>query len=564
MKRSVVVVLLTLLLNVSSLPAAEHPLEAIPDSAAVVVRIASPDSSLQTVAEFVGKIDPQLRQMVMFGSSGMGAVIRNPTRAGVDSERDWWLVMFIENGRFEPLVAVAPSDAEKARESVLGQAIFTTHDDWLLYARSQSVIDAVNARISGTGNSIMAIATPDSHKLFNEAHAAAFVNMSVVTDKFAQQMERAHDEASATLRQMAEFAPEVQGFNIAPVFEMYASMLDGIFQAVEDMESITVTVRFGDDALYFTDLVQFESGTQSASAVARHQPQDLGVLDRLPAGQLAYIGVRVDFSSMMEWGTRFWKEMITDEAAAEQIEKGLDALKDIQFKGYYGSFGLKSIEGGALTATVLAEASPIAKLKAASIEMGQIGGLKMQGIDQEFEFKPAAEKAAGYDVDLVRVKQTFSPEIDPLQIQNEIVRVLYGDNGLVTRQAYPGDFQLQSIGGGLPAMEAAIKRLESDTTNPDLDALREYGKSANMMFLLDLPRLATAAMSLAVEHGQLPIPFSKESLAELKMDPSYFAVGLKMGERSVRVDTRVPIEQFQGIARLVKFVQDSMQARPEF
>jgi hypothetical protein len=54
----------------------------------------------------------------------------------------------------------------------------------------------------------------------------------------------------------------------------------------------------------------------------------------------------------------------------------------------------------------------------------------------------------------------------------------------------------------------------------------------------------------------LPLPLDANQLKELQSKPSYFGLSAATEPQGLRVKTVVPVEQMQGVAKIVMFVQN--------
>ncbi len=139
-------------------------------------------------------------------------------------------------------------------------------------------------------------------------------------------------------------------------------------------------------------------------------------------------------------------------------------------------------------------------------------------------------------------------------MQSMVSGVMFGPQGMQSRFTALADGLLQQTGGGQPEMEAALKAY--DSPGNALDAARAgLASEAHLLVLLDLPGLVNNGLLAATTIPALPVPFQRAAVENLKITRSYTATTAVGEGHAVRVRTKVPVEQFQGIVKLVGFVQ---------
>ena len=85
--------LLALVVSSGLAAAADSPLANISNDADVVIRLKSPKSTSDKLASLVDKVMPGFGAMVRQNSQQLGLLISNPTSAGVDNKKDWYVAL---------------------------------------------------------------------------------------------------------------------------------------------------------------------------------------------------------------------------------------------------------------------------------------------------------------------------------------------------------------------------------------------------------------------------------------------------------------------------------------
>jgi hypothetical protein len=148
------------------------------------------------------------------------------------------------------------------------------------------------------------------------------------------------------------------------------------------------------------------------------------------------------------------------------------------------------------------------------------------------------------------------------QIQERMMTMLFGADGMVTRSVYLKDRVVQTMGGGKQAMTdalAAQDQKSSDSSKSTLQQTRgKLGTKANLVVLFDLTNTIAKIVDLIVQSQLVPIPLDADQVKGLQSKPSFFGISAATEPQGLRVKTLVPVEQMQGIARIVTFVQQTL------
>lgn len=562
-------VVCTLLLAPVRVSAAENPTDAIPENVGVVVRLAQPQQTVQKVTDFVGQVKREYAPFVQLGAIQMGKVISNPSRAGVDPERDWWIAFFPHtDGDPSMLFMVPATDVDQMKNAVTGSFHFIEYEDWLLYTGDKELADAVQARVD-SGDALSAAVDQRSRDLVAGADIGVYVNLVQLKKTYAAQIEQGRKELSEKMKEAQNFAPEVQGLNMSGIFQMYTRMFEGAFQAVDDSKAFVLSVNVDSEKITFEELLVIAADSSTSMAIARHKPSDLKGVGRLQDGQLVYFGLKCNMDSLITWGTKVWTQMLGDSEQVKQLEPKIEELKQLNFGAYYGSFSLASDgeDQGILRSTVVAEVTPVDKMRQLSREMTKaMSEMEVAGMKQEYSVQEDAETINGKSVDIMSVKQEFNQELDPLGIQKIVTDTLYGPDGMSSRLIYTDEGVVQVIGGDKAYAKTVLDALEESGTRDGALATtrQQLLETANVFGAIDLPRFAVEVLRAVVQSGQFPIPVTEQMLDDLKLAPSYMGVTITTETDGVRCKTTIPSAQVRGIVKLVEMFQGMGGQQPQF
>ena len=161
---------------------AADPSDAVPDSASVVVRLKAPETTLGNLGDFVDAVQPGVGAVVKGNLAMLGLAISNPTLAGVDVEKDWWVIAFVESRQKPTLVFVVPAKDADALKSALPPGFhYHAADTLAIYSDNEEALAKVRHRVSGKGTALWSKVDAASKKLFDGSDLSVFINLQQLT-----------------------------------------------------------------------------------------------------------------------------------------------------------------------------------------------------------------------------------------------------------------------------------------------------------------------------------------------------------------------------------------------
>jgi hypothetical protein len=282
-------------------------------------------------------------------------------------------------------------------------------------------------------------------------------------------------------------------------------------------------------------------------------------LSSLPAGSLAYFGMQGDTSDLMAFAGGFMSVFAGENKdAAAELQSTIDAVAKLKFGMIGSSFSLGNLEQGAIRTVTITEVSEPAKMRELTQRMYKVmSKIETGGVKQTYELKADAEKFGRNSADVLTMTTETADANDPsVEMVNRMMKMMYGPEGMTTRQVYLKDRVVQTMGGGKEAMSGALAATEqSGGTTKDKVMQQARGRlsdKANMIVLFDLPGTVAKAMTLVAESGALPIPLDPDVMKGVEIKPSYLGFSLTTEPQGLRAKTHIPVEQAQGVARLVQ------------
>jgi hypothetical protein len=536
------------------------PLDAIPDSASVVIRLKSPEATIRSVVGLVNQLNPQWGALVEMQSQGLGMLISNPAMAGVDRSKDWWVVVFTTADAEPGIVFMVPTTDADAMKGAVGSSYQSVdHENHVLYSQDGPALDQVKALIGGTGQAIATVIDAESQSVLDRGDLSAFANVAQLAKTYAAQLDQAELMVDQALGQISQAAPEVDGMNMEAVFDMYGELAHALIQMVRDSTGYSVAVTINQDAVIFEEYLRVVKGSAVDGFFQIHTTADLALMDKLPANQPMYFGAHGDMKSLAEWGASMMTTMYEgNDDMQKAIESFIASMGDMTWGSYVGSASAGTLQEGLLQMIIAIEIDPIDKAREQFRDvMKGMGSMQAGPVKQEYTIEIDAEKSGDHSVDIMTMKQEITdPSLDPMGIQKKMIEAMYGPGGMKARLAYLPGLLVETVGGGKPAMDDALKLLADSASAASNEAVgtarQQMMPKANMVFLLDLIGLMKDVVKVASESGQVPIPLPPDLMDGIESGTSYIGFAIGTEPQAARMKAVVPVSQIKGIATLVQ------------
>lgn len=534
---------------------AADPSDAVPDSASVVLRVKAPETTLGNLGDFVDAVQPGVGAAVKGNLAMLGLAISNPTLAGVDVEKDWWAIVFAESRQKPTLVFVVPAKDANALKSALPPGFhYHAADSLAIYSDNEEALAKVRHRMSGKGTSLWSKVDASSKKLFDASDVSVFVNLRQLTKAFENELNQAEPQLDAVLNQISGAIPDPQRAQLLPALDMYRVLGKSAVQGVRDSNNLTLTASFSKDAIRFEDRLQVVEGTKTAKFLAAQPTSELPLMSRLPAGKPVYFGVKADMAGMVDWSMNLTKGMLTNasEEQKTQFDAAVKEMRGLKWDEMAGYFNLDATSAGAFRAGSVAEITPANRLREISRNlMKSMGEIQSIGFKQTTKLEQSIDKIGGVEVDRITMQQEFDESLDPQGIQKKVRNILFGEDGMQQLVMYQPTRTLQTFGGGKSELEklAAVFGATAATDEARATARKRFVDQANAVVLADVPQLIVSGLKIAAK--ELPLPVNAAALDGLQLSPSFIGGAVACEPTAARVQVVIPVEQAQGIAKIV-------------
>lgn len=579
--RTISTILILAVLSGVTAEAAENPLSVFPKATGVIVRLKTPQKTLEAATALAKNVDEKAGQQAQFGMPALGLLISNPSLKGVDQQADWWLAVFpVQNGDPGVVFCIPTTDADALKDGLTGNYEFQTFEKWGIYTENKDAAAMIRQQIANKGDSLSALMDAKSTAIWDEGNLSIFINVPHLLQVYRGAFDQGVKQVEDFIDQMPAIVPAQQGVDMKPIAEMYSSMFQALVQSVKDAEGCVAALSVSGDGLFLEEYCHFTEGSQTAKELQKAPPAELDDLGQLPAGQSVYAAMKFDVGQVVRWAMKYSLQIVTqdDTEKQKQFQKLLQEYEKLNFGSLAMAFGLKSSKQGALRAYSIVEVNEPKTLQklsqqgAALVSNYEVGGMKVKTT-----FEPEAETYGDIKADLARVKYEYDEQANPFQaqIQTQLNNLLYGSDGMVTRSFYFDNYIAQSIGGDRTSAQALLSALDGGTNIGGHAAFRATRtrllSKANFLGLVDLPGLVASGMDMVMNAGLAPpgaIPFNENDLKEIRGETSFMGTSVAVEGHGIHAKTVVPVPQMQGIARFVRLIQkieeDQKNAQPGF
>lgn len=543
------------LLSAVSVRAADDPLDAFPAETGVVLRLASPNELADKSGAFLKNAAPQFAQLAGQLGPGLGSLIGNPTLAGVDPARPWYVAVLPRPQGAPSLAFAAPAADAAAVKKAVGQGYtFADYENWVVYSLDAEAVKKIQARIGGEGKPVREAVGGAVGEVFGGGDAAVFLNIPVLREAYKPQIEEAK-------RHLADAAELPAGANPAmrAGADVHRKAIEALLKAVEDMTAVAVHVAVGEKAVTAEAVVLVTPGSRSAEFLANQAPSEFPLLGKLPRGRVMYYAMAGDLSELVSASTRMTSGLYPQN---EELKKRLEELKNFTFSEVAGLFELGDLKDGVYRGVTVAKVDEPEKYLALAREMIKaMGHVESPGLQQDVTLQPEAETVDGVKVDLMKVVMTPDPNADPTGAGRKFVEVFFGKEGMTQRMAVADGLFVQAVGSQEVMAEAlaAVRGggIGDEATAEAAEAARAALGKANVLVLLDVPRLLSGGVRLAIESGQVPLPLDRQAVETVRLVPSFTGATVTAGPNELRFRATLPAEQVRGTVDLLRVLQQA-------
>lgn len=544
---------------------AAEPLDRIPADVSAVIRLQAPETTIEDLTAFVNEVQPGAGAVIQFQRGLLGVAISNPTLAGVDQSQDWFIAIDARPaGEPDILLLIPSSDPAELQEAVGSGFQFAQANGWVAYSQSNRLIEQVRDCLDGTSKGFSSQLNDDGADLLNSGHLNLYVNVAELNETYADQLAAAEDQLDQAIDMIAAQVESTNpGVNIQYVWNMYRDIGRATLQTVRDSQSLTVTLSFTDRALRIEELLTVEQDSATGQFFTGQPASDVNLLQSLPEGQTGYMAMNGNPEPLLGWFRDMMTDMLQDEKVRERFLDSLTMIGKARSGTLVTGGGIAPDAEPALRSYSMTQTDPASVMHDAVDALGNDLEYDVGGIRQRLTLQRDAEQIDGQSIHLYRVEQDVPAELDPLGLQDQLYRRLYGPEGVITqRLTFQDDLTLQTMGGGSDAMRQLLSR-SPWSDEQLLRARQQFPDQVNLIVLVDLPDFVISMGRLMVESGTLPLPVDASDLANLQVPRSYAGFSVTTEPTKLHARTVIPVETLQGFARMAEFAQQATAPKAE-
>lgn len=355
-----------------------------------------------------------------------------------------------------------------------------------------------------------------------------FVNLDRLSKDYAEALKMAKQQAKDGIKDLLEQAPKEQKKQLGAL----TSFIDPAFQFIEDSKGIVGGVDFRPEGLVLSLDDDLRAGSKSAEAVSAIKPAAAKAIDKLPGGQMMYMG-SASAGALLKVAGPALKAMVADTPGAA---KAIDTLMGLNFgdSASAADIPLAGIEVRSTTDGAKHVESTLESLES-SINLGGISSSPLKG-------KPKVTKgdktAAGISFTRVEVEMDFDkllagqeglPDEMKKSMMDWFKKIMGGKiNMWIGSDA---NRMIQITASDWDKAEALLKDFES---GKGLSAQAAYKTArgslpddASGIFLIDPVRYGNLIVGLLkdVAGGAVPVP---PGLGKGKSNPSYIGMSASL------------------------------------
>ena len=561
---------------------AETPLDVIPKTVSLVVRLKAPKTIVDKASKISDVARLGLGQFIVGQWASIGQFIGNPNLDGIDQKGEFWIAVFFRELGPPDIVLIIPgSDLDDMKDAIDASYEFTQYKTWGVYSKSKGAMKRFEECIAGKAEALGEFPDEKTTEVFNQGDANLFINLLEIKKTYQDRIDQSQEvikkglqEAKEQIEKVEESGdiPGSEDFDMEEVFKFYENLIPLYYQAIADAESYTFSIKLDDSGVIAREYFQFQPESQTAKFFAQFSPATSSALTQLPKDQRVYL----EFSgkmiqSQMETAETVLNFFKHSEEKKKEIASTIEKIKALKFGNMGLSLALGDLSEGTIRSSVVGNASPGSDFKEAIREiLPVISNYELAGMKQEVELVKDAETYGNLKADISKITQTIAPEY---KIAEEVIQpfmeALYGPEGVVTRTVYLPDAYIQTLGGGRAQMEAAIKAQKEGASMSEGTALKRdrsrLPEKTDITLFVDAPNLLIDISRKIIEAEiipMIPVLVDTTPLTDLKLSQSYLGWSLATTKEGVHMQYSIPLEQIKNWGKLYDALLKMQRKQP--
>ncbi|HUY92280.1 MAG TPA: hypothetical protein VMV10_26300 [Pirellulales bacterium] len=567
--------------SLASAARAEEPLDAFPDQAAAVARIASLDKFAGGFKELTANLGPLgalagpglengLNQAFQIAGDGQALDRMAPAYLAVfplENEREpvAWMVRAADETKLRRAVLKAgaeetltPEKRDDGFEKLTKDGhswYFGRFGDWTLYTSNENVVKLL-AFDRAQAKTFASLVEPRAKQMFEAGDGAVFVNAAMLVEKYGEKLTEARERLLRRIDSLPDQALGGGGTgnaNPQAAKKLYSNLANLAFDTLGDARWLAGRVNLTAAGVEAAAMLGVHEASGADKLLAANPPSPLENLGLLPSGATAYYGYRVDYQHLLSRTLDFAQLAYgADSPNAKKIKAATELMHEAGLGPKVGSFSF--VPGKGLTASTLQQAEHPEKLNAAVAQVEQATEAKTPSYNQTTELKANAETCQGRPVDLLTTRFAFNDVTEQGQkISQKFIEKIFGGQSLETRITTIEGFSVQAVGNDPKYLQQTLDGLTSGEGVLGLDEAfsktrDQLGDEANLIVLLNAPRFVVDIVGMIRDIPPFDMLLARAPFNFGYQPPVSYA-GLAVGAepQALRLQLYIPVEQPKGV-----------------
>lgn len=579
------VALLVLFAGVRPTWAKDDGLEAIPGSAALVVRYASFDRAVGGLTDMLNALGPQIANETRgFEQEVFGALIFVKNTNGlIDRGAPVYAFGFARVDIQNPAgVVLKTKDLEKLQRALLGidsnapltktqngdietvsgpdgrSYYFRKFKDWVVYTHNENAAKLLTFD-PAKDPSFAALIDDRADKVVGTGDLAFMFNPRPVIENLKPMLDEARKEIEQGINSIPDSAFMGTPYDGKFVRAVLHELVKRGFEVLPEVTYVVGRVNFSAAGFSAEVLTGVQPGGKLDQFFASHPADPFELVGILPAGASMYFGAHQDYARIAEELASFLKSIPNQP---QDVLKGLESMRKFAEAKASTSVSSMSFPGtnkaGIVSHGLQIAENPDALRQIAADSVSGYATINVPNMQMTPEFKAGVENYKGHVIDMMSILFTAKGNTDmETQILDAVFKKFFGGNRIQTRVTTLEGMIATTMGADEKLIQTLIDRMESGQGILGVDvayskARDELGQSANFLFLINVPQFMIEVLNSFKGIPQLEqllqlVPFN------LGFQPSSSYAGFTLGteEHGLRARVYIPIEQPKGVIQIL-------------
>ena len=278
-----------------------------------MIRIRAFDATVEKVAALANEVQPGIGDLVTQNATLFGLALSNPTLAGVDRSKDFYLVLYArEDVEPKVLFAIPTTDGPALQKGLPANFVSEVRDSWVFYADKDHGVPEAATESDSLWSSL---ARSKAHGVLEDSDIGLFVNVEHLTQVYDAKIK----EGCAKFEEQVQQGLKTPGVeNAESAVEILKMEADLAFQLLEETDALTVGINASSAGLEIVDYFDFDAESEVAAFLKKQPTSKFDSLSKLGAGLPVYLGVSADFSEVAKLAQKFTTSLYKEKSVQDE------------------------------------------------------------------------------------------------------------------------------------------------------------------------------------------------------------------------------------------------------